>query len=139
MRPIRHLLAPVLLALVAGCTTPASRIGEHQAAFAKFPAAVQEEIRAGQVGVGFTAEMVQLSLGEPARKFTRKTASGDTEVWGYRGNGPKLSLGIGLGVASQRSSVAGGLELASGGFDPEERLRVEFRDGVVTAVDRLKP
>jgi hypothetical protein len=28
--------------------------------------------------------------------------------------------------------------VSTGGYDPEEKIRVEFRDGKVTAVDTLK-
>ncbi|MBI2496566.1 MAG: hypothetical protein HYV75_01075 [Opitutae bacterium] len=133
-------LLPLLIAvaLLAGCSTPDSRIAEHRAAFDRFPAAVQEQIRAGKVAVGFTPEMVRMALGEPDRVFTRRSGRGDTEVWGYHDRGPRFSLGIGLGTGGRHSSVGGGVALSTGGYDPEEKLRVEFRDGKVTAVDTLK-
>jgi len=138
MRQIIFSLSVVLLALLSACSSPDSRIADHQAAFAAFPAEVQQKIRTGRVDVGFTREMVLMALGEPARKFTRKTAEGDTEVWGYHDNGPRFSVGLGIGSGGYHSSMGGGVAMSSGGYDPEEKTRVEFREGLVTAVDILK-
>ena len=138
MRPILPLIALVSLGLLAACSTPESRIAGSRVAFEQFPADVQQKIRAGQVDVGFTPEMVLMSLGEPARKFTRKTESGEVEVWGYHDNRPQFSFGLGLGSGGRNSAVGGGVAVSTGGYDPEEKVRVEFRDGRVTAVDYLK-
>ena len=138
MRHIPPFFALVSFLLLAACSTPESRIAGSQAAFAQFPAEVQQKIRAGQVDVGFTPEMVLLALGEPARRFTRKTESGEVEVWGYHDNAPQFSFGIGIGGGGRRSGVGGGMAVSTGGYDPEEKVRVEFREGRVTAVDYLK-
>ena len=138
MRLLPSLLAGAALALLAACSTPESRIADHRADFEKFPADVQQKIRAGQVDVGFTKDMVRLALGEPDRVYLRQSAAGDTEVWGYYDHGPQFSIGIGVGSGGRHSSVGGGLAMSSGGYDPEEKTRVEFREGRVTAVDTLK-
>lgn len=137
MRLSHLVLALLTLALLAACSSPESRIASRRGVFDQFPAEVQAKIRAGQVGVGFTTEMVQLALGEPDRKFTRKTEGGDTEVWGYRSSSPRFSLGLGIGTGGRHSAVGGGIAVSSGGYDPEEKIRVEFRAGLVTAVDYL--
>lgn len=138
MRPISAILASVALVLLAACSSPDSRISDNQAAFEKFPTETQEKIRSGQVDVGFTTQMVLMSLGEPARKYTRKTDQGDTDVWSYHDDSPKFSIGLGVGSGGRGSSVGGGLGVSSGGYDPDEKTRVEFRNGIVTAVDLLK-
>ena len=138
MRLLPTLLAGTALALLVGCSTPDSRIAGHRASFDKLPAEAQQKIRAGQVDVGFTPEMVRLALGEPDRVFTRRSETGDTEVWGYPDRGPQFSIGIGLGSGGRHSSVGGGVAMSTGGYDPEEKIRVEFREGKVTAVDSLK-
>ena len=136
MRPLSVLVALALLSLLAACSSsPESRIADHRGAFAAYPAAVQAKIRAGQVEVGFTTEMVGLALGDPARKFTRQTAAGDTEIWVYHDDGPRFSLGIGVGSGGRHSSMGGGLAMSAGGYDPDEKIRVEFRDGRVSAID----
>ena len=132
------IFALVSLAVLAGCSTPDSRIADKRSAFDQYPAGVQQKIRAGQVDVGFTKEMVVLALGEPERRFTRKTEAGDTEVWGYHDHKPKFSFGLGIASGGYHSGVGGAVAVSSGGDDPEERTRVEFREGRVTAIDRLK-
>lgn len=138
MRLVLLSVAVSTLAILAGCATPDTRIADNQAAFAKYPPEVQQKIRAGRVEPGFTGEMVVMSLGEPARKFLRKTAAGDTEVWSYHDNRPRFSFGLGVASAGRSSAVGGGVGVTTGGDDPEEKVRVEFRDGVVTAVDLLR-
>lgn len=138
MRPLPFLLAGAALALLAGCSTPDSRIAGHRAAFDRLPAEAQQKIRSGQVDIGFTPEMVRLALGEPDRVFTRRSDGGDTEVWGYQDHGPHFSFGIGVGSGGHHSAVGGGVAMSTGGYDPGEKIRVEFREGKVTAVDSLK-
>lgn len=136
--PFRVLFSAVCLTVLAACATPDSRIADNRTAFDTFPPEIQQKIKTGQVDVGFTPEMVVMSLGEPARKFTRKTELGDTEVWSYHDDRPKFSFGFGVGSIGRGSSVGGGVGVSTGGYDPDEKIRVEFRQGLVTAVDVLK-
>jgi hypothetical protein len=140
MRPLALGLCLAAAALLAACSsTPADRIAKNQAEFDRYPAAVREKIRAGEVDLGFTSDMVRLALGEPARTFTRQAGAGVTEVWAYHDNGPRFSFGIGVGGSTGRHSSMGvGLSTSSGGYDPEEKMRVEFRDGKVTAVEQVR-
>ena len=77
------LLTGIALALVSGCSTPESRISKNQEIFNRFPPETQEKVRAGKIEPGFTRDMVYLALGEPDRKYTRKTASGQSDIWSY--------------------------------------------------------
>ena len=138
MRFISTLPVLACLMLLAACATPDSRIAGNRTAFEKFPVEIQQKIKAAQVDVGFTPEMVRMSLGEPARKFTRKTEMGDTEVWSYHDDAPKFSFGLGVGSGGRGSSVGGGVGVSTGGYDPDEKIRIEFRNGSVTAVDLLR-
>ncbi len=140
MRSVIMPLCLVAVALLAACSsTPDSRIAKNQAAFARYPSGVQQKIRAGEVDVGFTPEMVRLALGEPARTFVRQTGNGSAELWVYHDSGPRFSFGIGVGGSTGRHSSAGvGLSTSTGGYDPEEKMRVEFREGRVTAVEYVK-
>ena len=138
MRSLTPILTLAALVLLAACSTPASRIASRRATFDTYPVAVQQKIRAGQVVVGFTQEMVLLALGEPARKYTRKTENEETEVWGFHDPGPRFSFGLGLGTGSRHSSMRTGIGLSTGGDDPEEKMRIEFRDGQVVMIDSLK-
>lgn len=128
----------LLVALLSACSTPDSRIDSNRAAFEQYPAAVQEKIRAGRVDVGFTPAMVRLALGEPSRTFTRKTETGEAEVWIYTENKPAISFGFGYASGGYRSGSAVGVSTSTGARDPDEKARVEFRDGLVFAVESSK-
>ena len=137
MRLLPLLLASVTLGLMAACSTPDSRISSNRAAFESFPPPVQAAIRAGRVEVGFNHEMVLMALGEPARKFTRTTDRGELEVWGYHDNTPQFSFGLGFASGGRGSAMGGGVGVSNGGYDPEEKTRIEFQNGHVTAVESL--
>ncbi len=139
MTRFRVLLVAAVVALLSACTsTPEQRIAKNAALFDTLPPPVREKIRAGQVDVGFTPEMVRLALGEPTRVFTRQTEAGSTELWVYHDNGPRFSIGIGVGTVGRHSASSVGVATSTGGYDPEEKMRVEFRGGHVTAVDYIK-
>ncbi len=119
---------------LGGCaSSPDSRIKKEQAAFEAMPTEVQEQIRAGDVAVGFTQLQVTLARGKPDRVGKRTSASGLEEVWTYerRASG----LGVGLGIGGGSGGLGGGVGVSSGGRAPEIELRVIFAGGVVTAVE----
>lgn len=134
---MRNYLLPglMLCALLSACSTPDSRIDSNRAAFDKLPAEVQQKIRAGKVEVGYTPAMVKMALGEPTRTLTRKTESGDAEVWVYTESKPQISLGFGIGSGGRHSGGGVGVATGTGGRDDDEKARVEFRAGLVTSVE----
>jgi len=134
-RPLHFASALLSLLFLAACSTPESRIAANRPAFDRLPAEAQRKIQAGQIDVGFTPDMVRLALGEPANKFVRKSTAGDTEVWIYHDNSPQFSIGLGGVSGGRHSAVGGGVGLSTGGYDPEERIRIEFRDGKVSTID----
>jgi outer membrane protein assembly factor BamE (lipoprotein component of BamABCDE complex) len=133
------LLASILL-IASGCvtSTPQSRISEHREAYNGFPAEAQRKISAGEVDVGFTPEMVRLALGKPSREFNRQTENGSTDVWVYHDNSPRISFGFGIGSYGRQSASSVGIATSTGGYDAEEKIRVEFREGKVTQIDFRK-
>ena len=132
----RPILAALALALAfAGCSTPDSRIEKNSAAFAGYPPAVQAKIRAGEVDVGFTSEMVQLALGKPDRVLRRQSAAGESEVWIYADKSPTIGFGVGIGGGGQHSGGGVAVGTSTGG-DREDRLRVVFDSGKVSAIER---
>lgn len=138
---MRSKLIPLfcLAALLSACSsTPTDRIEKNRSAFDQYPAEVQEKIRAGKVEIGFTPDMVRLSLGEPERKVTRKTDRGAAEVWIYIEEKPQVSLGFGFGSVGHHSASGVGISTSTGGRDPDETVRVEFHDGKVSAVEWSK-
>jgi hypothetical protein len=124
--------------LLAACSTPKSRIADNRPAFDQLPAEAQQKIKGGRIDVGFTPEMVVMALGEPAKTFIRKSTSGDTEVWIYHDNSPQFSIGIGGVSGGRHSAVGGGVGVSTGGYDPEEKVRVEFSGGKVVTIDYRK-
>ncbi|MFM1850784.1 MAG: hypothetical protein RIS54_468 [Verrucomicrobiota bacterium] len=73
------------LLAAAGCATSvAHRIEEKSALFANLPAHVQESLREGNIGVGYSPDLVYIALGSPTEKETRETSEGPVEVWIYR-------------------------------------------------------
>src|SRR3954471_23420824 len=136
MRSFTLLLVLGLSALLTACTSnPETRIAKNPAIFDTYPPQVRQKIRAGEVDIGFTPDMVRLALGEPSRVFRRQTQDGATELWIYQDNGPRFSLGIGVGTFGRHSATSLGVSSSTGGYDPEEKMHVEFRDGRVTAVE----
>lgn len=136
MRHFLRLLALALVALLAACaSTPSSRIAKNRAEFEQYPPAIRVKIIEGKVDVGFTPAMVRLAFGEPARVFTRQAESGNTEVWVYHHHSPQFSVGLGFGSYGRHSASSVGVSTSTGGYDAEEKMRVEFREGKVAAIE----
>lgn len=125
----------LLALLVTACSTVGSRIGDQQARFDGYPAAVQQQIRAGQVNVGFTPDMVRMALGKPDDTYIRTTSQGQAEVWGYRNDSPLL--GLSLGIGSFGGGVGGGIGVGtSTGGNRRDKVRVVFENGRVQSVEK---
>ncbi len=124
--------------LVAGCSTTSSRISKNQQLFDTYPAAVQANIRAGKIDIGYAPEMVMMALGEPDRRYTRTTEHGASEVWAYRSKAPALSFGLGLGGGGGHTAVGTGVGITTGGDRSDDRMRVIFEGGKVTALEQVK-
>lgn len=134
-----------LLIWGAGCATPASRIKKNPELFNQLPAEVQTNVLAGRIDVGYSREAVNLALGEPQRRYTRKTLTGkNTEVWSYTS----------VRTTTERQRVDARVR----GYDERgrsrtysdwvyvdvehrqefERLRVEFETNTVLAIETLE-
>ena len=138
MKPKQALLVLIAgLVVGAGCSTVQSRIQSHQSDFSTWPPPVQQMVRAGQIGVGFTREQVEVALGSPDYTFARTATYGSSEVWSYRDRGPRFSFGIGMASFGRSSAVGTGVGVSNVGY-PGERLRVIFDEtGHVSSIERL--
>lgn len=139
MRPRRYprLLLTLLVAGLAGCATPASRISDAKTVYDGYPPEVQQKIAAGEVAVGFTQEQARMALGEPARKYTRTTTSGTAEIWGYNRTGPTYSFALGSGFGLGSSGFGSiGLNTGTADDDVQEKMRLVFEGGKLTALER---
>jgi hypothetical protein len=137
MKPLPLVLSGLLLLAVVGCATPESRARKNEAAVSSWPAAVQQNVRAGKIDVGYTQDMVRVALGDPDRLSSRTTASGTADVWIYFDKSPKFSIGLGLGSSRGGTSFGGGVNVGDDWRD-QEVMRVIFERGVVSAIERRK-
>lgn len=139
MRTAHARLASSLLmvALLAACSTTASRISEQQGVFDSYPAEVREKIRAGQVAIGFSPEQARMALGEPSRIYSRQTGQGEAEIWSYQDRGPALSFGLG-GYSGGGTSVGAGIGLGTGA-EALEKLRLVFEGGRLSSIETTRP
>jgi len=130
----RLILAIVSLSSLVACSTPASRIEDQKSVYSSYPPEVQQTIAQGKVAVGFTPEQALIALGAPRRKYSRKTEAATEEIWSYsESRGP--AFGFGIGGGSFGSGVGGSVSVSTYGSDADEKLRVVFVDGKVSAVE----
>jgi hypothetical protein len=69
--------------LLTGCSTINSRINEKGSVFYSLDADTRAKIEHGDVGIGFTPDMVYMALGKPDAKRFRTTSDGTSETWIY--------------------------------------------------------
>jgi len=71
--------------LLAGCNTSGTtaRIEEKSAVYAALSPEQQQAIQTGAINVGFTTDMVYLSLGQPSKIESKESADGPVTVWTY--------------------------------------------------------
>ena len=147
---MRAILIILATSLLFGCATPQTRIERNPEAFAKLTPDQQALVKAGQVAVGFDESAPRLAVGEPDRINERQTAEGRSITWvyyvpqstvnpafcsdayfyypyrGYRGyNG----FGGGPYFAPPLTCFYNETVL-------EEFMRIAFKDGKVTSVER---
>lgn len=143
--PARTLAALAVLVLAAGCvSTPERRIAKHPELFAGFAPGVQAQIRRGEIDIGFTPDMVRLALGTPSRVVVRKTAAGTVDVWLYTAlRYGTLVRPVPTGYTYRGRDGRIHHDYAMDAMDvgrSEEYvvLRIEFEDGKVRAIERMK-
>ena len=140
---LRSCLAVLSLLAAAGCATPESRIKDNPEIFNNFPPEVQSKVRTGQIGIGYTKDMVFIALGKPDREYTRTTAEGTSEVWSFTDTY----------TSTERQRITADFRIVDpqGGFRTTrdtvwadvnvpheyEKLRIEFRNDEVTAIERM--
>jgi hypothetical protein len=135
MNTRNSLLTLFLAAIVfVGCSSPDSRIKDHQSSFDRLSESDKGKVRGGHVDVGFTSEMVLMALGEPDRRYSRTTATGTDEVWAYSDRGSGLSIGIGVGGGS--GHMGGGVGVSTGNDRRDDKVRIIIQGDRVIAIER---
>ena len=132
------LLLAVLVALMAACTsTPEKRIARNPEVFAGFPEDVQENVRAGVIQIGYNKDMVRLAVGEPDRISTRQREGEVLDIWTY--------MGVYFTSETYRvrdfgrfSTLDQNIIVDRTSQQSYDRMRVEFRDGKVMAIEQVE-
>ena len=145
MKKIYMLLWLVAVLLVSACaSTPTARIKKNPELFNSLPPEAQEQIKKGEIAIGFTQDMVLMAKDKPDRKYARKTATGEAEVWSY--------TGIYTTTDHQRVEAKMHAPDVGGNWNyyndwitvdvqqqhEYEQFRVEFENGKVSAFEELK-
>lgn len=128
------------LALLAGCANPGARIKDNPAAFSGLPPEQQALVQKGEIGLGMPEAAVELALGRPDRVTEHTDASGLTRIWHYTDVEYADNPGIypWYPYAYRRQYLYDPF-LYPGYFAPAietDRVRVVFKDGKVTAIER---
>ncbi|HIJ89916.1 MAG: hypothetical protein OEV89_04045 [Desulfobulbaceae bacterium] len=143
---------PLLLILLLACALSACmtaqqirdrRIASNPEIFNSLSPEIQQKIRAGQIELGFSEEMVRLAWGIPDKIYTRTTDQGEATVWTYSKTRiltqtDRMTVPVQVRDKSGRSSVQ--YENVWINRDTREEYtvaRVEFTAGTVTALERL--
>jgi len=146
-KPVRFSSAIIILLAswcVSSCSTPESRINKNPELFASFPLDVQAKVQQGQVDIGFTGDMVIMALGEPNRKYTRQTSTGVHEVWSYtytttKTDRQRVQTDVRYRDSSGKNRTSSEWSWVDVPRETEhERIRIEYADGNVTAIETLQ-
>ena len=134
---MKHLpLFLFLLLFLSACASPARRIRANPDAFASLTPAQQALVQEGQIALGFPPEAVRLALGSPQRYYLRQTEEGNTRIWSYvRTEHRADSKWVRV---STRDGRGQNVWVDVDTYREIERLRVEFRDNEVVAVEVLQ-
>lgn len=145
MKPILSNSVVFAVALFAfGCSTPEARIKSNPDVFQALPPDVQANVRKGKVDIGYPKDAVRLALGSPDRQYKRRTADGEVEVWSY----------VAVRTWTERQRADASVRV----YDPNgkrrvvhdwvwvdverrqeyDRLRIEFKDNLVTAIESVE-
>ena len=77
-----------------------------------------------------------MALGKPDRILERTTTTGASEAWVYLDDGSSVGLGLGLGFGGGSTMAGGGVGVGTDSGAANEKLRVTFVDGHVTAIEQ---
>ena len=142
-----------LLLFASGCQTVESRIKEKPTVFASVDQTTQEKIKQGVIGLGYTQDMVYLALGNPDQIRESVTASAHTLIWIYNSysvhyDGVAMMGYYGSPYYPYYYPYRRGPYGYYGYYYPpfadayhsevEERIRVTFNEGKVTAIDQVQ-
>jgi hypothetical protein len=129
------------LVLLAGCSTPETRISKNPEVFARLTSEQQQLIKEGKVGIGFDMAMVKLALGDPDRVRIRTDRRGESEIWSYVTYEGDDGMLLYRGYYHRYYYGYGGMPfypyyLGYPSRHEHEHFRVVFHDGKVVAIEK---
>lgn len=143
--PLLSLLLIGALSLFAGCQSVDDRIKEKPDVYAHLDPATQEKIKQGIIDLGYTQDMVYLALGKPDEKRESLNEGGHEATWSYNTYYERYEGTSHVGYYRQvyydpylrtyrvyyRPAYADTYSQQK-----EERIRVVFKQGKVTAIEQ---
>ncbi len=127
----------ICLFLTACATTPERRIAKNPELFESFPEEVQSNVRAGIIEIGYDPDMVRIALGEPDRISTRQREGEQLEAWTYVGV-YHTSETYRVRDFGRFSTMDQNIVIDRTRRNVYDRVRVEFLDGKVVAVEQVR-
>jgi len=146
---LRFLAVLAIMITLTGCMNSQffreRRINSNQEVFNSFSPEIQAKVRAGQVDVGFSEQMVYLAWGKANRIYTRTTSQGTATIWAYTkvrtsAESHWASIPVYLTNRNGQSVIRYRTIWVVDRDNKEEYTiaRIEFIDGFVNAVEQLK-
>ena len=133
--------------LASSCSTVDNRIKEKSAVFASLDPQAQAHLKQGLIDVGYTTDMVYIALGKPDEVREKTTDKGKNTTWIFKNYWQEYqgSALVGYHRYVYYDATAKAYRVY---YEPvrteiyrertEERTRVSFVDGHVTAIEQAK-
>ena len=140
-------MATLLATALAGCNTFERRAEEKSDTFFSLDEATRERLRERKLHIGDTLDMVYIAMGAPDERRVRHSADGSDTTWVYNAYWQEYQGEVLMGYRRYvvRDSETGRYRIyyepvRESVFAPreEERIRVTFRDGRVTAIEQAQ-
>jgi len=144
------LLSLAGLLVFSGCQTVDTRIKEKPTVFAGLDKDTQAKIKQGVIGIGYTEDMVYLALGAADQVRESLTSTNRTVTWIYNSYTAHYDGAYMMGYYgypyARYPYYARPYGFYGAYYSPfydgyytekEERIRVTFNDGKVTAIDQV--
>ena len=148
MRFTRFLLCLTTFLLASGCSTFASRVKEKSAVFATLDPVTQTRLKEGRPELGDSPDLVYIALGTPDAMHDQISADGSAVVWVYyhywqEYQGESMDGVRMVPVTDPKTGVTSliqePMQRSIYHERAEERMRVTFKNGKVTVIERPKP
>ena len=136
MNRLRTLAAFLLIAALAGCASPESRIKNNPDGFAKLTPEQQALVRKGDIGIGMPSYAVEMAMGRADSITERTEAKGVVGVWHYKNNDSNITVVDYVGFYNPYYFPAFAPVVINNSQPASDRVRVFFDNDKVVAIER---